>query len=1506
MNGPDAELDVLGRVAETFLARYRRGERPSVTEYTDQYPELAGPIRELFPALVVLEELGSVAGSRSGSSSSTVRGPVPQRLGDYRIVREVGRGGMGIVYEAVQESLGRHVALKVVSGHGLLPATLLERFRREAKAAARLHHTNIVPVYGVGEHAGVPYYAMQFIEGRGLDEVLKEVKRLRGLKDRSSTEDPDPDADRSQRLAQGLLHGHFAGPPSGGRIGNPSDSRTDCPSVFRPTGAPGSAGASFSPSASSDLSPAPTLAGSASGTALTAQPEAQYFRSVARMAVQVAEGLAYAHQQGILHRDIKPSNLLLDARGTVWITDFGLAKAEGSDELTDAGDIVGTVRYMAPERFHGCSDPRSDVYSLGLTLYELLTLRPAFADSSRGRLIERVRHEDPPRPRQVDRSIPRDLETIVLKAIAKDPGRRYPAAAELAEDLGRFLAGEPVRARRIGLGERAVKWTKRRPAVAGLLAVTATAALALIAGTLVHNTQLEAALQDARRAEQEKTRQLAIAHLREAQARRTSGLVGRRFESLEALRKAADHFRALGQLDEERTLELRNEAIACLALADLKSGKEWTPDPGWSRPYGFDPALQHYVVRSSADDHPEKSDVHQGHLSVRRVADDREVAHLPGFGIRVAGTWFSPDGRYLAVYYEWDGQRQLYVWELSRRAVVLKLAQDSFVSSPAFSPDSRRVALSRPDQSIRIWELPSGTTGKDLPPGPPVQLVQFHPDGRRLTVVNRNRVMLRDLEDGHELATFQHPNSVHTLAWRSDGQVFATGCDDHDIYVWDVANPAQPLRVLKGHFAEVVNLAFSRSGDLLFSNSWDSTNRLWDPRTGQQLLSKPGGSYHEPHFGPDDQGLDYGWQVATGRECRTFHGLKRPLWVTISPGGRLLASVCADGVQLWDLAATREGDKLLQTLPLGKCLAVHFDPKGESLLTHSNRAGLQRWPITPDPPTGGLRIGPPQSLLLSARAPFVGNNPDFALHADGRTIAFSPHPGHVLLFDWANPRRQLLLESRFLRHFAFSPDGRWLATGNWHGRGVKVWNARAGQREEGLDLGEQEAAPAPVETVYARTAEAELDLGELEAATAWPAFSPDGRWLVTGTYAEYRFWEVGTWQKKHGLPRVNAGHALGWIVFAPDSKMLAVLHSMTEVRLVDPATGRSFAHLPVGGGPYCFSPDGSQLVTYAGRDGAFQVWDLRLIRRQLAVMGLDWDLPPYPPPSPPTLLPEGQRQGLKDPLRVQVVAAEPPPPSAELDAQAHRERGLLFMPLRTYAAWDDFNRASTLDPQRPPWEEVVRAAAPLIARYPQDSWAYHLRALAHKRLGQWQQALDDYFQAIQRAPERLYLLAGRGRTYLQMGETDKAAADFRKASERKPEQANRLAWELATAPNASHRVPSLAVELAGHAVRLAPAEATYWNTLGVAHYRAGDWKTAIQALEEAEKLAPGKEFSFNAFFLAMCYQQLGDAARAQDYYERAVRWCQENQGKLSAAQQQELKVFRAEAEDVLKTPPSGP
>jgi serine/threonine protein kinase len=496
----DAEVDRpcrcerrLHQALAACLEAAEAGGGPALGQALARYPEFAAELAEFFAGREQLERLATPLREVADGDPAGERGPA--RLGEYRILREVGRGGMGVVYEAVQESLGRHVALKVLPTHALLSAEQRERFRREARAAALLHHSNIVPVFGVGQDCGVHFYAMQFIHGQSLDRVLRELRQHgAATADPGRTEtvvpdQPDPASVLSADLAERL--------------------RTNWLPEEVP--APGPA--------------APRAGGDTPRSGLTGPDRGggpgEYFRAVARVGVQVADALAYAHKQGILHRDIKPGNLLLDAQGTVWVTDFGLAKAEGSSELTGAGDIVGTLRYLPPERFDGVSDPRGDIYGLGVTLYELLTLRPAFDEPDRARLIERVTHGRPPPPRQIDGRIPRDLETIVLKALARDPAERYPTAGALAEDLRRFLLDRPIRARRAGPAERAWRWCRRNPVVAGLLAMAVALAAGLGVLSLLlwdRQQQTAAALKQAddQRREADRGRQIAEANFHRA------------------------------------------------------------------------------------------------------------------------------------------------------------------------------------------------------------------------------------------------------------------------------------------------------------------------------------------------------------------------------------------------------------------------------------------------------------------------------------------------------------------------------------------------------------------------------------------------------------------------------------------------------------------------------------------------------------------------------------------------------------------------------------------------------------------------------------------------------------------------------------------------------------------------------------------------------------------------------------------------------------------------------
>jgi serine/threonine protein kinase len=336
---------------------------------------------------------------------------------------------MGVVYEAEQLSLSRHVALKVLSQSRLRDGRQLKRFQREARATGGLHHTNIVPVFGVGEEGDLHYYVMQYIQGLGLDDVLEELIRLR-RGEASHTHQPaevelrvSPRDVSAVAAAQSLMSGQFQRPVA--ECDSPAvggDSSAPEPSKIEDAGQDGAenetSGSSSPETKRGRLSDMFSLSNSSLQVGAASQagtkPQQAYWHSVARIGMQAAAGLEYARQQGILHRDIKPANLLLDVYGNVWITDFGLAWTGEGDNLTQTGDVLGTLRYMAPERFNGQGDVRSDVYSLGLTLYELLTLRPAFDGSNRNRLVKQMMHDAPVTPRALNPAIPPDLETVVL------------------------------------------------------------------------------------------------------------------------------------------------------------------------------------------------------------------------------------------------------------------------------------------------------------------------------------------------------------------------------------------------------------------------------------------------------------------------------------------------------------------------------------------------------------------------------------------------------------------------------------------------------------------------------------------------------------------------------------------------------------------------------------------------------------------------------------------------------------------------------------------------------------------------------------------------------------------------------------------------------------------------------------------------------------------------------------------------------------------------------------
>jgi serine/threonine protein kinase/WD40 repeat protein len=1175
-------------LAEEFLERRRRGEVPSLQEYVERHPELAAEIREVFPALALMADIDpqSAELARSLDGQKALAGGLGLRqLGDFRILRLVGQGGMGVVYEARQESLGRHVALKVLPPAVSGRAHFRERFQREARAAARLHHTNIVPIFGVGEDQGVLYYAMQYIHGQALDAVLEDVKHIRGL---GPTVDPAGQSTltfRVSEVAQGLVTGHF-GAAEPAACGQPLPAPVAVPE--------------------------PSVSDTHSG--LRGQSESGYYRSIAWLGVQAAEGLAYAHAQGVLHRDVKPSNLLLDAQGTLWITDFGLAKAEGSADLTQSGEFVGTLRYMAPERFEGKGDARSDCYALGVTLYEMLTLQPPFSGSDRAALVGQISRGTAVPPGRLAPHLPRDLETVALKAMAREPAARYATARELANDLRRFLENRPIKARRSSALERAGRWCRRNPAVASLLGALffllsclAAGAMSFVLWQSEHRHAL--ALAEAR------AENLYPSLVGQAAASRLSHHVGQRFATLEAVRKAAELVRER-RLPPERLDELRTLAIAALALPDLRLLRTWEGYPAGSQAWDADDRLRLYARTNQA-----------GEISLRRLDTDAEVAPLRG-GPELC---FGPGGRFLLGH----GGQRFRVWDVSRADPPLVLEGE--VQAFAFHPDGRHLLTRRPDGSLWLYDLDAPSRKPSSPgklPGPGMALA-YDPTGQRLAVSDGG-VRIVDATTARVLAVLPDTPKVIHMAWHPSGHYLALATHNREVHVWDLKRLRYTADLWASRHAGGP-LAFTPDGSGLLADG-HGTLRLWDWRTGRQTLQHTGRS--NLRFGPGGRLLiREGSRLslaafADGREYRSLaHKSAAGKDVSygdtvVHPGGRLVAVKMSDGVRLFDL---QTGDEVA-AVPQQR-FRIAFQADG-ALLTNGDR-GLLRWPIRPADP-GTWQVGPPQLLFPYS---FV----DLASDRSGDVIGQATGAGlDGALLVRRGKGAVLLGPHGAAQHLAISPDGTYAATGINDGEeGVKVWDTRTRRLLAHLPLGRH--------------------CGGL--------FSPDGRWLAVSGHLGHQVRKVGTWEV------VWAGWD-GNTTFSPDGHLFVVASDLGVIRLLESATGRELARLedanqasPVWP---TFTPDGTRLLTTSDDDRNVHVWDLRAIRAQLAELRLDWQAPAYPPaaaadPAPLQVKVELGDVLFQEPATVAVssfrLALDP------FDAEAYFRRG------RAYGLLEDHRKA---------------------------------------------------------------------------------------------------------------------------------------------------------------------------------------------------------------------------------------
>jgi WD40 repeat protein/predicted Ser/Thr protein kinase len=891
---------------------------------------------------------------------------------------------------------------------------------------------------------------------------------------------------------------------------------------------------------------------------------------VALLMAKVARAIHYAHQRGVLHRDLKPTNILIDSRGEPHVTDFGLAKLFDEDTtLTQSISVLGTPAYMAPELASGKAaqaTTAADVYSLGAMLYHVLSGQPPFIAENIPALLRRIVEDQ---PRSIGKGVDRDLQIICFNCLAKDPMRRYSSAQTLAEDLERWLAGEPIQARPAGPAEKLWRWCRRKPALAALWCSLLLALLAGVIGVFSQWQRAETHATEAQQAALQAREQLWQSQLAQARAHRLSGIAGRKNESLAAITSAA----AIRPAP-----ELRDDAVAALALTDVIQDGPWQDARAFAaREWAFSPDLDRYALSWT-----------HGEVSIFHMTTGEKLMQLQGPHNSAAKLKFSPNGQLLAAYF---ATAELVVWNLTNGAAQFRrnlgeAARNSM--SFDFSQDQRLLAVASGTNGVRLFDLASGLEMERLPTEGNASRVSFRPDGQALAIGVSSNIFLWRPGERTAWQSLPHPGEFTWFAWHPDGRRLAASCQgtmsqrvDQDVCLWDIE--ATNCLHLKGHLELVHRVSFNRRGDLLMSTAYDGSTRFWDADSGElQFVSRAGFGLQ---FSTDDTRIGYsrenqGWGLWKVSASSCYRKLSLPLGSArhilgfdFSPDGRWLVASHPNGVHMFDLNTGAH----VASASHRNNHSVWFTPDGERVVL-VGRDHLHAWKV--------VQSGNEVQLQDNDRFEF---QPHAGLDAGSMTrgvqhLLTVPAYDQVFCADLGAPGVGWVLQGHGLigpiNSAAISPDTNWIATSYWKDRGTHIWDTRTRQRAYGFG-----------------------------ASGGFVTFSPDSRRLLVGSARGYTSWEIGTWRRVWELSRSTAGELPGSGAFSPDGRMIALCPEVNLLQLVEAETGRKIAAfqapVPKNIEAVAFSPDG-RILAAATFDTEIQLWNLRALRQELAKLNLDW------------------------------------------------------------------------------------------------------------------------------------------------------------------------------------------------------------------------------------------------------------------------------------------------------------